>query len=131
MGPSAPVFRRRWVTPQRCENFVGRRAEVSVFPYSDDSPALPCETFVGRLIPGDVPGDLLDPIILVRRWHPTMGRAPVPEATVDEDRQTLTLEGQIRHDWPAFRKLDLLTEPEASATGMQLRSKPDLRPRIG
>src|SRR4051794_14970394 len=77
---------------QRLDDTVDRRPGRLVLPYPDDEPLGVAEPTIGVTVPRPVRGDLVLPEQRVRLGPVTgpMSCAAVPEASVDEDRDTQT-----------------------------------------
>ena len=74
----------------------GLRKSQGVFPDSQYPPASSLEFVVCIAIPSPVPSDLKLPIFAVPLRHAQMPWTAVPEATVNEDGETLAAEHKVR-----------------------------------
>jgi len=88
-----------------------------MLPDADDFPARLAETFVGVLVPGDVPRELLCPPSTVPLWHRPVEGTHVPEAPVDEDGDLNASEDHVRA--PARQSRQWVVHAEAQAPPME------------
>ena len=91
---------------------ISSYCQVFVFPNSNDLPARSLQCEVGLLIALDVLGELLDPSLPVGLGHRSMGRARMPETTVDKHGNSLAGEGDVD---PAPGGIDTMVDPVAQA----------------
>jgi len=61
-----------------------------------DPPVCFCKEYLDQFVSGLVASDLRFPVVLSRFRHAAVPRATVPEATVYKQRDTLTMEYEIR-----------------------------------
>jgi len=67
--------------------------------------------------------DLRDPVVGIRARCVAMGRAAVPEAAIDEDRNSMTGEDDIRPDRPTLGQTQRKIDSKAQAAGMKCASE--------
>lgn len=96
-----------------------------VFPYAYHRPAVRSERFVYSLIPNSIAFELGSPIRLIHPRLPPMLRAPVPEASVNENRDSLFREHQVWPDADILRKNHLMF-PEPIASSVKKRAQGNL-----
>lgn len=98
---------------------------VLVLPDPDDQPSSRCEALVGVAITEPIGLDFLAPIALVRLWPSRVLRAPVPEASIHEDRDVRGTEDYVRTA-TSIRE-DRAVHTEAQSSSVQLASQSELR----
>ena len=96
-----------------------------VLPYPDDDPPCGREGDIVAAIASDIPVELLTPPLAVGLGCLTMQRTAVPEASVDEHRDTSTCEDDIgSHEHRVNHEAEVLAEPEPA--GVQDRPETEL-----
>lgn len=101
---------------------------VVVFPDPEREPARISQPRVGVAVPGNVPADLLRPIVLVGLRDPAMLGAPVPEASVHEYGDLGKSEHEIGTSTEVWERLNVHLVSETSS--VDLRPDSQLRSRV-
>lgn len=101
---------------QDIRHCLDRIGEWYVLPQPDDTPPSRLKSFVGGPVALDVPAQLRSPVPLVAGRLPTVFRADMPEAAVNEDRDLARSEHDVRTDTNAFGEI----EPEVLAVPVAL-----------
>lgn len=100
--------------------------QVVMLPYPHDSPTRSVEPCVDRVVTGDVPIELAGPVVRVGPRFGAVHGAPMPEATINEDSETIPREHDVRSNrtkWRRDRHVAFVSESGA----MQRRPEPNLR----
>jgi len=104
---------------------ISRRSDIGVLPEAQNGPTEVVEMLVGLPVALDVAGQLGRPPFLVRHGVCRVRGAPVPEATVNEDRDMRPGEEEV---CAATRKArDRVVDAEPEPATVQLPAEEELR----
>jgi hypothetical protein len=70
-----------------------------MFPYADHRPTGSTQRSVCLAIPGLVGREFGPPIISIASWDPVAARTAMPEASINEHRNTSITEDEVRPSW--------------------------------
>jgi hypothetical protein len=76
----------------------GIRVAQRMFPHPHDPPTFLAQQPFNSSVSGDIPCELLFPILAVVLWGPGAKAAAVPEAAINKDNETLARECEV---WPS------------------------------
>lgn len=114
----APSRVRQSTTPDSLLDLIDSPHRVLVFPDSHHEEAKSFQQSSGLFVPPLSTSDLLSPPRGVRLRRPTMERAPMPEAAVDEDCHPLAGEDEVGTTADLGDRS--LVDPISEAAGVQL-----------
>lgn len=86
-----------------------------MFPVAPNSPPALTEHLVGAAVSGDVPVQLLRPPVCVGRWPGGMLGTSVPEAPINEDRQSGTTPRDVSASTQILLELYIGSKPDSTS----------------